>query len=435
MAKVEGKEEGEEPCEAEESQEPEVEQEGGNQAAMVVKSFAVKTGSDAGGPKGATGTSSTERPVTHHLSSTLEGFVGSVGIGDPKTCWLVDSGATCHIVSEKWVKHYTVSFEYPGPSPSLKGAGDNDLPVKGVVDLEFKVGKTKITMKRVVVVGIPLNVISTYALLETGWKTVLGNAEESGLFLKKLKLPLKISERAWWLKVSLLSKHKSGMKGSGPAPMDLSTMNTGNTVNTDSTETKQTKRNTCCGCSSVAAVVPEDVVAKDLVTKGTKDSLTKDPVNHVATQEVAQVTKGRSGGSANVKAKRRELQMKSADMLQSFSYVCRMFHFGSSRLFQHVFDEYEPNTIETDVLFKTNVETNDETTDREDDFMSCCASETSDSEDDFISCCDVAEFCQWSGKTMKGGQVQVNLIGNAGVTGRLWTLVLGCCVVFLKWRT
>ena len=366
-------EEGEEPCEAEESQEPEVEQEGGNQAAMVVKSFAVKTGSDAGGPKGATGTSSTERPVTHHLSSTLEGFVGSVGIGDPKTCWLVDSGATCHIVSEKWVKHYTVSFEYPGPSPSLKGAGDNDLPVKGVVDLEFKVGKTKITMKRVVVVGIPLNVISTYALLETGWKTVLGNAEESGLFLK-LKLPLKISERAWWLKVSLLSKHKSGVKGSGPAPMDLSTMTTGNTVNTESTETKQTKRNTCCGCSSVAAVVPEDVVAKDLVTKGTKDSLTKDPVNHVATQEVAQVTKGRSGGSAKVKVKRRELQMKSADMLQSFSYVCRMFHFGSSRLFQHVFDEHEPNTIETAVLLKTNVETNDETTDSEDDFMSCCSS-------------------------------------------------------------
>ena len=241
-------EEGEEPAEAEESQEPEGEQE---------------TGSDAGGPKGATGTSSTERPVTHHLSSTLEGFVGSVGVGDPKT-WLVDSGATCHIVSEKWVKHYRVSFEYPGPSPSLKGAGDNDLPVKGVVDLEFNVGKTKITMKRVVVVGIPLNVISTYALLETGWKTVLGNAEESGLFLRKLKFPLKISERTWWLKVSLLSKHKSGVKGSGPAPMDLSTMNTGNTVNTDSTETKQTKRNTCCGCSSVAAVVPEENPKEDV---------------------------------------------------------------------------------------------------------------------------------------------------------------------------
>ena len=41
-------------------------------------------------------------------------------------------------------------------------------------------------------------------------------------------------------------------------------------------------------------------------------------MNHVATQEVAQVTKGRSGGSINVKAKHWELQMKSADMLQSF---------------------------------------------------------------------------------------------------------------------
>ena len=66
---------------------------------MVVESFAVKTGSDAGGPKGATGTWSTERSVTHHLSSTFQEFVGSVGIGDPKTCWLEDSGVTCHIVS------------------------------------------------------------------------------------------------------------------------------------------------------------------------------------------------------------------------------------------------------------------------------------------------------------------------------------------------
>ena len=48
-------EEGEEPAEAEESEEPEIEQEGGNQAAMVVKSFAVKTGSDAGGEGGPQG--------------------------------------------------------------------------------------------------------------------------------------------------------------------------------------------------------------------------------------------------------------------------------------------------------------------------------------------------------------------------------------------
>ena len=181
-------------------------------------------------------------------------------------------------------------------------------------------------------------------------------------------------------------------------------------------------------------------MVKDLVTKGTKDSLTKDPVNHVATQEVA---KGRSGGSAKVKAKRRELQMKSADMLQSFSYVCRMFHFGSSRLFQHVFDDHEPNTVKTVNTFvsgETNVETNDETTDSDDDFMSCCEFETTDSEDDFMSCCGfvkmiMAHLDTWTGSTMLGGQVKVNLIGNAGVTGLLWTLVSGCCVFFLRWRT
>ena len=43
----------------------------------------------------------------------------------------------------------------------------------------------------------------------------------------------------------------------------------------------------------------------------------------------------------------------------------------------------------------------------------------------------MAHLNTWIGNTMVGGQVQVNLIGNAGVTGRLWTLVSRCCVVFL----
>ena len=161
---------------------------------------------------------------------------------------------------------------------------------------------------------------------------------------KKTKFPLKISERAWWLKVTLHPKRKSGVKGSGPAPMDLSTMNTGNTVNTESTKTK---RNTDCK-RNVAAVVPEDVVTKDSVSKDlfSKDTSTKELVKPVAAKEVAQVSKVRSGGSAQVKVKRRELQMQSADMLQSFSYVCRMFYFGSSHLFQHDLDEHEPNRIQ-----------------------------------------------------------------------------------------
>ena len=44
---------------------------------MAIK--AVKSASEASGAMGATGTSSTERPATHHLSNTLQEFMGSVG--------------------------------------------------------------------------------------------------------------------------------------------------------------------------------------------------------------------------------------------------------------------------------------------------------------------------------------------------------------------
>ena len=64
-------------------------------------------------------------------------------------------------------------------------------------------------------------------------------------------------------------------------------------------------------------------------------------MNHVATQEVAQV-KGRSGGSAKVKVKRREPQFRGADMLQSF---CE--------------NESNANENETDVFVERNVETSD----------------------------------------------------------------------------
>ena len=70
-------------------------------------------------------------------------------------------------------------------APILRGAGDHILPTAGMVDLEFKVGKTPVVMQRVVVARIKLNVISCYALSEalseTGWWTKLGGARESVL--------------------------------------------------------------------------------------------------------------------------------------------------------------------------------------------------------------------------------------------------------------
>ena len=80
-------------------------------------------------------------------------------------------------------------------------------------------------------------------------------------------------------------------------------------------ESTETKRYTDC-TRNVAAVVPEDVVTKESVSKAlvSKDTTEGTCQNLLSlTQKVAWVSKGRSGGSAQVKVKRRELQMQSAD--------------------------------------------------------------------------------------------------------------------------
>ena len=87
----------------------------------------------------AASSSSTERVVSesHRVDeiNLVEKFQ-SIGVGDPKRRWLVDSGATCHIISERWLSHYKVVYRYEVGIPVLKGAGDNVLPTRGMVDLE-----------------------------------------------------------------------------------------------------------------------------------------------------------------------------------------------------------------------------------------------------------------------------------------------------------
>ena len=112
----------------------------------------------------------------------------SIGVGEPKGRWLVDSGATCHIISERWLSHYKVVYKYEVGITVLKRAGDNVLPKRGMVDLECKVGQTKVTMRKVVICALDLNVLSSYSLHEQGWETRLGTLKVSGLYHKKMSL-------------------------------------------------------------------------------------------------------------------------------------------------------------------------------------------------------------------------------------------------------
>ena len=95
----------------EEHSEPEGEDPSGsvnqiNQMTMYVRGKSVTV---------ATSSSSTERVGSeqHHVDEiNLSEKFQSIGVGDPKRRWLVDSGATCHIISERWLSHYKVVYKY-----------------------------------------------------------------------------------------------------------------------------------------------------------------------------------------------------------------------------------------------------------------------------------------------------------------------------------
>ena len=273
-----------------------------------------------------------EKPMTVAASSSSTERVGSeqhrvdeinlsekfqsIGVGDPKRRWLVDSGATCHIISERWLSHYKVVYKYEVGIPVLKGAGDNVLPTRGMVDLECKIGKIKVIMRKVVICVLDLNVLSSYSLHEQGWETRLGTLKVSGLYHKKVKFPLKISDRAWWLEVLVLKHQGNSSRRKGNGPQDMEIDHVGTVQPCLSSKACQTK-----------AVVTEvnSEHKKPVETLEGKREISCIP--HVSSAE----------NVGHFKNMRRECQVKSFEGLGPFSYVCRMMRFSEPNT-----NEFEP---------------------------------------------------------------------------------------------
>ena len=146
-------------------------------------------------------------------------------------------------------------------------------------------------MRKVVICALALNVLSSCFLHEQGWETRLGNLKVSGLYHRKVKFLLKISDRAWWLEVQVLKhqgKSSRNRKDNGPKDMEVDHFG---------------------------------VVHSNLLSKACQP---KD----VSTEVELPV----------VKIMRRECQIKSFDGLGPCPYVCRMIRFS------------EPNTSEVELL-------------------------------------------------------------------------------------
>ena len=273
------------------------------------------------------GTSRNEGPVAENESHRVDEInlfekFQSIGVGDPRRRWLVDSGATCHIIAERWLSNYKIVYHYEVGIPVLKGAGDTVLPTRGMVDLECKVGQTKVVMRKVVICALDINVLSSYSLHEQGWETRLGTLKVSGLYHKKDKFPLKISDRAWWLEVQVLKSHgdKSRRRNDkGPQDMEIDCIKN---VTTDlSAKACQTKD----VLTEVDHPFSSAKTSESCVSESPVDAKVSS-IPHVSCEENV-------GRFQNM---RKECRIKTFDgLVGPFSYVCRMI-------------QHEPNTNTTE---------------------------------------------------------------------------------------
>ena len=138
---------------------------------------------------GAVGSRAVAHGDVAHVCKALETTAGDL--------WLVDSGATCHIVSERHLSGFRVVKKHDRTA-NLFNASGGSISVAGVVDLEVHFGDVFLRLEEVLVADVGFNVLSPWTGAERGWKTYL--AKNGSRLYKGNKKSIKLlgAQRAWW---------------------------------------------------------------------------------------------------------------------------------------------------------------------------------------------------------------------------------------------
>ena len=138
---------------------------------------------------GAVGSRAVARGDVAHVCKALETTAGDL--------WLVDSGATCHIVSDRHLSGFRVVKKHDRTA-NLFNASGGSISVTGVVDLEVHFGDVFLRLEEVLVADVGFNVLSPWTGAERGWKTYL--AKNGSRLYKGNKKSIKLlgAQRAWW---------------------------------------------------------------------------------------------------------------------------------------------------------------------------------------------------------------------------------------------
>ena len=137
--------------------------------------------------------------------------------------WLVDSGATCHVLAASYASSFRIVRNH-GVSPKLFNASSDEIAVEGLVDIELSFHGLEITLQEVIVAHVAFNALSPWAGAEHGWKTYLGKSV-SRMFKGRKSIRLSAANRAWWAISGKKGKGSSrGRDESAPKPMELDSL-------------------------------------------------------------------------------------------------------------------------------------------------------------------------------------------------------------------
>ena len=160
---------------------------------------------------GSLGTRFAKQGDVNHVCKALEATAGDV--------WLVDSGATCHIVSTQHLSGFRVVKKHERTA-NLFNASGGSIVVSGVVDLEVHFGDVFLRLEEVLVAEVGFNVISPWTASERGWKTFLSKGGSRLYKGNKKSIKLMGAQRAWWAVSGSKKNPKRQPKGAVPMEID-----------------------------------------------------------------------------------------------------------------------------------------------------------------------------------------------------------------------
>ncbi|CAE7779348.1 unnamed protein product [Symbiodinium sp. CCMP2592] len=167
--------------------------------------------------------------------------------------WLVDSGATCHVLSVASLSFYEVVKEHSGPLPVLMSASDTEMECLGLVDIRVKFGRLgPVVLQKVLVCQIGFNVISSWQASLSGWCSWFTATPGESCLMKQngkgswIWVPLETEARSWWAmaqeigpaRAKAKAKSKAGVPKGTPPKFGKEDDDTGDATEVDRAKEK-----------------------------------------------------------------------------------------------------------------------------------------------------------------------------------------------------